>query len=64
MDAERGPSAVALGGNYTVDHVLALGEECDCLMAVRCWARLMAVVAGSSKSTCTLLDTFTSLLWV
>jgi hypothetical protein len=23
-------------GNYTVDHVLALGDACDCLMVVRC----------------------------
>ena len=51
-------------GNYTVDHVLALGDACDCLMVVRCWVRLMADVAGSSKSTCTVSDTFTSLLGV
>jgi hypothetical protein len=23
--------------NYTVDHVLALGDACDCLMVARCW---------------------------
>jgi hypothetical protein len=51
-------------GNYTVDHVLALGDACDCLMVARCRVRLMADVAGSSKSTCTVSDTFTSLLWV
>jgi len=50
-----------ISGNYTVDHVPALGDACDCLMVVHCWVRLMADVAGSSKSTCTVSDTFTSL---
>ena len=52
----------SIRGNYTLDHVLALGEACDCLMVARCWVRLMDDVAGSSKSTCIVSDTFTNLL--
>ena len=41
----------------------SISWRCDYLMVIRCWVRLMADIAGSSKSTWAVSDTFTSLLW-
>lgn len=62
----RGARSICSGirENYTVDHVVALVDACDYLMVIRCWVRLMADIARSSKSPCAVSDTFTSLLWV
>ena len=48
--------------NYSVVHVLVLGDAFACLMVVGCLVRLIADMAGNSKPACTVSDTFTALL--